>query len=301
MNYAKLPDSLLLERLKIPEGKIDIVLDTDTYNEIDDQFALVYALRSKEKLNVKSVYAAPFFNGRSIDPADGMEKSYDEILRVLDKMGITLHEGFVFKGSTRYLESTDTPCDSEAVCDLIKKADETEKLLYVVAIGAITNIASAILLKPEITEKIVVVWLGGHAHYWPHTKEFNLEQDVVAARVLFDCGVPLVQIPCMPVAAHLITTLPELEKHIEGKSPIGCYLTDIVRNYSDNHYAWSKVIWDIATVAYLINSTWVQTQITHSPILTDQITWSVDKDRHFIKTAVSVDRDSIFKDLFNKV
>jgi len=301
VSYSKLSDSLLLEKLNLPEGRIDMVLDTDTYNEIDDQFALVYALRSKERLNVKAVYAAPFLNDRSIDPADGMEKSYEEILRVFDRMGQTLHKGFVFKGSTRFLESTDTPCDSEAVRDLIKKAVETEKLLYVVAIGAITNIASAILLKPEITEKIVVVWLGGHAHYWPHTKEFNLEQDVVAARVLFDCGVPLVQIPCMPVASHLITTLTELEQHIEGKSMIGRYLTDIVRNYSGNHYAWSKVIWDISAIAYLINPLWIKTQITHSPILTDQVTWSADKDRHFIKTAVSVDRDSIFKDLFSKV
>jgi len=301
VNYPKFPDSFLLERLKLPEGKIDMVLDTDTYNEIDDQFALVYALRSKERLNVKAIYAAPFLNSRSIDPADGMEKSYQEILRVIDRMGQTQHEGFIFKGSTRFLENTDTPCDSEAVRDLIKKAAEAERLLYVVAIGAITNIASAILLKPEITEKIVVVWLGGHAHFWPHTKEFNLEQDVIAARVLFDCGVPLVQIPCMPVASHLITTLTELEKHIEGKSPIGRYLTDIVRNYRENHYAWSKVIWDIAAIAYLINPSWVTTQITHCPILTDQITWSEDKDRHFVKTAVSVDRDSIFKDLFNKV
>jgi len=301
MNYPKFPESLLLKGLNPPEGKIDMVIDTDTYNEVDDQFALVYALSSKEKLNVKAVYAAPFFNDRSIDPADGMEKSYDEILRVLDKMSERPHKGFVFKGSTRYLESTDTPCDSEAVRDLIKKASETENLLYVVAIGAITNIASAILLKPEIIEKIVVVWLGGHAHYWPDTKEFNLAQDVVAARVLFDCGVPLVQIPCMPVASHLITTLPELEKHIEGKSSIGSYLTDIVRNYSDNLYAWSKVIWDISAVAYLINPSWIKTQVVHSPILTDQVTWSTDHGRHFIKTAISVDRDSIFKDLFSKI
>ena len=35
-------DTLLLNRLKRPEGKIDVVLDTDTYNEIDDQFALAY-------------------------------------------------------------------------------------------------------------------------------------------------------------------------------------------------------------------------------------------------------------------
>ena len=51
-------DTLLLNRLKRPEGKIDVVLDTDTYNEIDDQFALAYLLRSAEKQNVKAIYAA---------------------------------------------------------------------------------------------------------------------------------------------------------------------------------------------------------------------------------------------------
>ena len=56
-----------------------MVLDTDTYNEIDDQFALVYALLSPERLNVEAIYAAPFHNKRSQGPEDGMHRSYDEI------------------------------------------------------------------------------------------------------------------------------------------------------------------------------------------------------------------------------
>ena len=50
----------LLKKLEKPKGKIDVVLDTDAYNEIDDQFALAYLLRSKEKLNTKAIYAALF-------------------------------------------------------------------------------------------------------------------------------------------------------------------------------------------------------------------------------------------------
>ena len=38
----------LIKRLEKPAGKIDVVLDTDTYNEIDDQFALAYLIRSDE-------------------------------------------------------------------------------------------------------------------------------------------------------------------------------------------------------------------------------------------------------------
>ena len=58
-------DTLLLNRLKRPEGKIDVVLDTDTYNEIDDQFALAYLIKSADKLNLKAISAAPFFNEKS--------------------------------------------------------------------------------------------------------------------------------------------------------------------------------------------------------------------------------------------
>ena len=81
-----------------------------------------------------------------------------------------------------------------------------------VAIGAITNVASAILMEPKIIERIVIVWLGGHALYWPHTREFNLAQDVPAARIVFDSGVPLVQLPCTPIVTHFTTTVPEMER-----------------------------------------------------------------------------------------
>ena len=52
-----------------------MVLDTDTYNEIDDQFALVYALLCPEKLNVEAVYAALFTNDRSTGPGDGWRRA----------------------------------------------------------------------------------------------------------------------------------------------------------------------------------------------------------------------------------
>ena len=56
--------------------------------------------------------------------------------------------------------------------------------LYVVAIGAITNVAAALLLEPDLVRKIVVVWLGGNTHHQPSTMEFNLMQDPDAARVI---------------------------------------------------------------------------------------------------------------------
>ena len=70
----------ILKQLKFKKGKIKAILDTDTYNEIDDQFALVQMLFSKEKIEVQSINAAPFsMNNRSDNPKKGMELSYDEI------------------------------------------------------------------------------------------------------------------------------------------------------------------------------------------------------------------------------
>ena len=154
-----------LKNLEIPTGPVDMVLDTDAYNEIDDQFAISYALHAKEKLNVRALYAAPFFNDRSSGPADGMERSYQEILKLLKLSGLQCP---VYRGSDRYLPDEQTPVASDAAKHLTELAMRysPEKPLYVAAIGAITNVASALLMKPEIADSIVVVWLGGNALEW---------------------------------------------------------------------------------------------------------------------------------------
>ena len=156
MKFPKISKSNRLERLNPPTGKVRMVLDTDTYNEIDDQFAVVHALLSPEKLSVEGIYAAPFFNHRSSDPGNGMDLSYDEILRLLDRLGVP-SEGLAYRGSGGFLEDYDHPYASEAVTDLIERAMSSDDPLYVVAIGALTNIASAILIEPKIIEKIGLV------------------------------------------------------------------------------------------------------------------------------------------------
>jgi inosine-uridine nucleoside N-ribohydrolase len=279
-----------------------MVLDTDTYNEVDDQFALAYAFLSKEKVQLEAVYAAPFKNNRSESPADGMEKSYEEIGRLLELMGKS-PEGFAFRGSDRYLEDISGPVRSDAAMDLIKKAmaGSPEDPLYVVPVGCITNIASAILIEPEIIKNIVVVWLGGNGLNWPDQKEFNLRQDVEAARVVLNSGVPLVIMPCKPVVSHFHTTLYELSHHLKDKNKLSDYLYNIVAEYSGQRDVWSKVIWDVTAVAWLVNPSWIKTNLVHSPVLTDQVTYSVDKSRHFIRMAESLNRDAIFRDLFEKL
>ena len=298
--FPKLSQETMLQRLKPSQKKIKVVIDTDTYNEVDDQFAVVYALLSPEQMEVEAIYAAPYHNNRSEGAADGMKKSYEEILRLMDKMGMD-HEGLVYRGSEGFLKDYGQPLESDAAKDLVKRAMASEEPLYVLALGAPTNVASAILMEPEIVNKIVVVWLGGKGLEWNTAREFNLQQDMLSSKLLFDSGVPLIQIPTEPVTSHLLTTIPELDTYLKGQGAIGDYLIEIFKDYHHDHYAYSKIIWDIAVIGYVVNPTWFKSEIRHSPILTDQITYSFDHSRHFTRLVTYLHRDKIFGDMFRKI
>ena len=58
-----------------PTGRVTIVLDTDTKNEIDDQFAVIYALLS-ERIDCRAIYAAPFANRHYATAAEGQPTTY---------------------------------------------------------------------------------------------------------------------------------------------------------------------------------------------------------------------------------
>jgi inosine-uridine nucleoside N-ribohydrolase len=280
---------------------VPLVIDTDASNEIDDQFALVHALLSPERLDVQAVYAAPYVFQDSEFPGEGMEKSHEEIHRIFHKMALP-SGGRIFHGADAYLADYCDPPENEAALDLIRRANAmADGPLYVVAIGAGTNVAAAMLLDPSIIGRIVVIWLAGHAFHWRNADDYNLKQDLMASRLIFDCGVPLIQVPCRGVASHLITTVSEVERYVAGRGAIGDYLAAIFTGYHADHFAWSKILWDMAPIGWLIDPFSVSTEIIHSPIVTHELTWSFDRSRHFIRSATFVERDPIFQDFFHKL
>lgn len=299
-------DSWLAGQLKRPKGRADVVLDTDTYNEIDDQYALAYLIQSEEKLNLQAVYAAPFANKKCSHPREGMEKSYGEIMKVLTLMEREDLKAIVKKGSDRYLEDEEKPVQSEAAEDLIKRAMEhtQENPLYVISIAAITDVASAILMKPEIRERIVVIWLGGQAHWWPDNKEFNLMQDIRAARVLFGCGVPLVQLPCMGCVSVFRVSGPELVHHLKGKNKLCDYLVDVTEKEAQEdsgQRTWSRIIWDVTAVAWLLDEQFEKDCLVHSPIPEYDDRYAFDHTNHLIKYVYHIERDILLEDLVEKL
>lgn len=296
----------LIRRLEKPKGRVDVVIDTDTYNEIDDQYALSYLIKSDEKLDLKAIYAAPFFNEKSTGPADGMEKSYREIMNVLTLLEREDLKEHVYRGSTEYLPSETEPVISDAAKDLAERAMNytEEHPLYVVAIAAITNVASAILLNPDIKNRIVLIWLGGNATNWPDNKEFNLYQDVAGARIVFGCGVPLVQLPCMGVVSAFTTSGPELEYHLRGKNKLCDYLVNVTTTEAaacNGGPVWTRPIWDVTAVAWLLDGDFEEDCLIHSPIPEYDNRYAFDNNRHFIKYVYHIKRDKLFADLFAKL
>lgn len=294
-----------IKNLSVPSEMIDVVLDTDAYNEIDDQYAIAYLLKSTEKLNTKAIYAAPFFNNKVSSVVEGMEKSYDEILNITRLLGV---EKPVFKGSDTYLKDEETPVISDSAKDLAERANaySPESPLYVVAIGAITNVASAILLNPKVAENTVIVWLGGHAQHFAHTKEFNMYQDVAAARVVFKSGVPLVQLPCMGVVSAFTLSEPELECWLKGKNPLTDYLVDItIREMGRRvkNSVWSKVIWDVTAIAWLLNDNerFMSSRLITAPIPSYDNLYTENPNGHLMRYVYQIKKDALMIDLINKL
>lgn len=298
-----------IRNLAVPKKSIDVVLDTDAYTEIDDQYAIAYLLRSKDRLHVKGICAAPFsMNAKASTPEEGMNKSYNEIFKILKLMHREDLNAHVYRGSEQYLTNETTPVPSEAasyMADLANHYSE-ENPLYIVAIGAITNVASALLLNPSMKDKVVIVWLGGHGLHMPETKEFNMMQDIAGARVLLGCGAPVVLLPCEGVVDRFCTTRYELEHWLKGKNELCDYLLNITVSEAEAYAAgkpWSRVIWDVTAVAWLLNddNRFMQDTLCTSPIPEYDYHYSIDPTRSFIKYVYHIDRDALFEDLFTKL
>ena len=292
--------------IPIPQGTANVLLDTDAANYFDDQFALAYAALSRESIRIKAAYAAPFVNRRVRDPEEGMEQSYEEIGRVLSALGME-RDVPVLKGSRSAIESPEIAIKSEAAEDIVERVMQGKpEIHYIVSIGAATNIASALLLEPRLGDRTTLVWLGGTPHHFPSASEFNLRQDPSAARVLLASGARLMHVPAPGLAENLRTTREELDRQLRGKSAIGDHLllrVDEASSSESVHDGSSQTLalWDMATVAWLVNPLWVPSALVLCPSLSEDLEWLHSPYRHRVRVAIRILRDEVFTDFFHKI
>ncbi len=296
----------MIERLDRPKGMVDAVLDTDTFNEVDDQFAIAYLLQSEEKINVKAIMAAPFLNHHSDTPGDGMERSYREIWYVMELMGREKDAPEIWKGADRFLPDETTPVESEGARKLIElsKNYTRENPLYVICIAAPVNIASAILMDPGITDRIFVIWSGGVRLDWPDCKCFNGGQNVAASRVLFESDTPLVLTPGRAMADHLLTTGPELTYWLKGKNAFCDYMIEKTIHEAElfaEGKVWSRPLTDVVPIAWLVDGSMVLDRMEFRPTIEYTKYYSHDPRRPMMRYVYYIKRDMILNDLFDKL
>ncbi len=253
------------------DGPVRLVIDTDAGNEIDDQFALAWALLAPDRLRIEAIHAAPYGHGdyfaalldaatrrgdgpataweelavlvgadqiaemrATHPPAEGMEASFAEIERVVDAAAPSLRPP-VKRGSERFMAHAADAVPSEAATNLVDLVHASDEPLYVAVMGAPTNVAAALVADPSIAAKLVVAFVAGFPSASPHVDDsFNLIQDRLASARLFAPDTNLVYLPGYQVAETLSVSLPDVERHMQGQGPLGDLLH---RLYAENPMA----------------------------------------------------------------
>lgn len=278
--------------------KLNVILDTDTYNECDDQFALAYMIKSQDVFNVEAITIAPYISKRvKMTISEGQELSYNEVLKICNWLDFDTTNK-VFKGSTDYMingydESSDAV---NKIIEISLKNEET----YIMAIGAITNVALAIKKEPKIIDRINVIWLWGHSLLYNNNIETNFK-DVDAVKTVFNSKVKLTIIPAKNVASNLTTSVYELNHFLKDKSELCNYLIQKFCNDGYHGVQERRVIWDISVIAYMLNKEWFTSMDISCPNIKEDATYELTSNNHKITMVNYVDVDKVYSDLFKKL
>jgi inosine-uridine nucleoside N-ribohydrolase len=204
-----------------PEKKLRVIVNTDAKNEADDQYAIVHAILTPA-FELHGVIPAHFGTAKS---AHSLQDSHDETMLLLELMDM-VGQVRVEDGGTGELPDESTPVDSPGARLIIEEAlKDDPRPLHVAFYGPLTDMASALLMAPEIDRRNVrVVWIGGGP--WPEGgREYNLSNDIAAANVVMRSQMEVWQIP-RSVYRRMPVSYAELAEKVYPCGDIGRYLVE---------------------------------------------------------------------------
>jgi len=284
---------------KVPDNKkIRVIIDTDAACEADDPFAIAHALLC-EKFEVKAIFAEQF------GAPDTTAKSYDEIITILDCMDIKVP---VFMGEEGNLADVAGKEISEAGKFLIEEAlKEEENPLYVLCLGAITNVAAAMKQCPEIIPRMTVIWIGGQdpENVRSDFREFNSGNDIEAANYIVTSGVRLWMIPSS-VYGSMQIGLAEIQRRVYPCGRIGKHLFEnmIAYNFSRNAGWTAGESWslgDSPAVGVAMDPNCGRYIEIEAPIFEQDTTYRYENGRSKIRMYTSVNVRFILEDMIAKL
>ena len=288
------------------ENRIRMIVDTDAANEADDQFAIMHHLLTPT-FDIKGIVAA-HFEGKPGNAGGSMEKSYEEIKKVLRLAQID--DVPVYRGCTHPLTSVQDAPESEGADFIIEEAMKTDdRPLYIAVQGAATNVAAALNKAPEIGERMTVLWNGGGV-YPDGGWEFNLMQDIDACRVLLESKAGVWQ-SNIDVYSRYEISMAELASRIRPCGKIGAYLFEQLLEENEIEYNiplpefrrgenWS--LGDNTTIAMLMeNQATGHWYMRKAPKINDDMTYSEDPEGKEIRVFTDLDYRMSLEDFYAKM
>ncbi len=276
--------------------KIRVIVDTDAACEADDPFAIVQALLSP-KLIVRGILAEHF------NVEGSMRRSYDEIKTILEAMDMDVP---VLHGQDGAL--CEDAAVSEAVRFIIDETHaESDKPLFVLCQGAITNVAKAIQTDPSIKRKLTVIWIGTHgeAPYKAPFREFNAGNDLEAANFVLQSGIDLWLVPST-VYVTINIGIAEIQRRIKPCGKIGEHLFRNLVDYNNSEGAgWTKgeswSLGDSPAIAIALNPDCGHYHTAKAPLVLPDTSSEEKADNPEIRIYTDVDSRYILEDLIAKL
>jgi purine nucleosidase len=303
-----------------PKKRVRLIIDTDCKNEADDQFALAHHLMTP-KFEIKGIIAAHFEAKHDEGKGLSMQKSYDEILKVMKLMGeesrCPVWKGAAhplscdLEGKRAYdpvpLMGTSGPVISEGAKKLVEEAMKDDPLpLFAVFLGSLTDLASAYRMEPRIADRLTAIWIGGGA-YPGGGCEFNLFQDIPAANIVFSSPIPLWQVP-ENVYKMVRMTLAELQLKVRPYGAIGKYLFQQMVQYNNDYsddLDWpqgeSWALGDQPTVSLLLEEHQWDYDWVPAPLITRDMYYIHGRNNRPIRVYRNVDCRLTMEDFFAKL
>lgn len=255
------------------QGKMKIIFDTDTNNEVDDQNALAYLLLNEATFDVVGVTInATKFGG-------DVHEHYKEAKRIItlcDKEDTPVYKGVngKFDEILPNLGSKDHD-GSSAVDFIIKQVKKHKKDLTILAVGKLTNVALAMVKDPSIIPHVNLVWLGTN---YPNFREYNFINDIPAMNYISRSNAHFEVMPCRynmesgtarvkvykdKIVEKMKGLGPTVSTEIEGRhggefNNLGDYLSSLFNHIEYYHKPPSRSLFDMVAVAVLKNKDWAQ-------------------------------------------
>lgn len=282
--------ALLVSNILVSQGKIKVLIDADTANEVDDLFALSIILM-EPSVEVTALNATHWQTAHWATEKT-MEDSHRLNQMLLGTMGLeaNLNRG----GVARMYDWGDRAQHSAATYEIIEQANaqkENEKL-NIIALGALTNVASAVFIDPSIAEKIKLYWLGTTYDFVKgvlRKDDFNCAMDQYALTHLLFSEVEMHIIP-VSVASKMTFDYDESRTKMENH-----FLGDFLLKIWDYHIdggRTKRTIWDLSIINAFLHPDWMEEV---------EIMTSKDNGNRKVFYYKDFDADKMRTDFFEKV